>query len=348
MNKMTKRIYFYLILTLKISLLAHCPLLLADDDDDDDDVPLSVISKDGLQYVHLSQERQEISGIETTMLETLHYQEEMLAFATVLSTSDLVSMKHDYELLAAEVAIAENNYQHAEINYQKLKQLHQKTQNVQSTKLRETKAQRDLQLSILNKQKLKYQTHRQFMTQVWGEEIANIALSGNSTLYDEFVQFKKSLLLLSLKPTQVMPKGVEQVFVGRDTNRFSARDAKVLSISNKMEMTTQGETFYLETDSAQLRPGMRLYVWIPVDSNIKWGVNISDDALVWHAGKLWAYVKTEDDLFLRKALIEPIDTGEGWFVTANFRPGDEVVVEGAQLLLSEETRNTIPDEDDDP
>ena len=134
----------------------------------------------------------------------------------------------------------------------------------------------------------------------------------------------------------------------RDTDRLSARMAKIISVSNKSDNVLQGETYFLETKTLNLRPGMRLYAWIPEDKNLKWGVVIEDEALVWHAGQMWAYIQTDEEYFVRKALINPIDTGDGWFVQENFDEGDSVVVQGAQLLLSEEYRGFIPDEDDDP
>jgi hypothetical protein len=44
--------------------------------------------------------------------------------------------------------------------------------------------------------------------------------------------------------------------------------------------------------------------------------------------------------------LRPLD--DGWFATDRSLEGQKLVGTGAQLLLSEEHRRHIPDEDDDP
>ena len=69
--------------------------------------------------------------------------------------------------------------------------------------------------------------------------------------------------------------------------------------------------------------------------------------MVWHGGKAWAYVKDEDDLFVRKEVSTAQELASGWFDATHFQPGDEVVVSGAQLLLSEEQKFQIRNENED-
>ena len=45
--------------------------------------------------------------------------------------------------------------------------------------------------------------------------------------------------------------------------------------------------------------------------------------------------------FTRREISENEPLAGGWFINANFKPGDQVVVIGAQMLLSEEQKNQI-------
>ncbi len=70
-------------------------------------------------------------------------------------------------------------------------------------------------------------------------------------------------------------------------------------------------------------------------------VVVPDAAVVWLDGKAWVYVQKGPERFVRKELSSDRPSASGWIVKKNFLPGDRVVVQGAQLLLSEEFRSQI-------
>jgi hypothetical protein len=71
------------------------------------------------------------------------------------------------------------------------------------------------------------------------------------------------------------------------------------------------------------------------------GVVIPDSAVVWLDGRAWAYVQKGRESFIRQEVVTSHPVVKGWFVTKKFQNGDRVVVQGAQLLLSEEFRAQI-------
>ncbi len=317
-------------------------------DDDDDDVPLRLVQKNDLIYVNLNAQQQFISGLKTEVVKIQEFREEILAYANVISLEELQKDKSAYELIIADIEIAKINLANTTNVYKNLKELNSRTDNVSSRKLLEAKVLKDLDASKLNRLKISLTNHQNSMTQKWGKELVEIVLFDKSDLYQDLLGFKQSLILLSLKPNQTMPENIKTVFINKNNNRLEAREASLISASNVINSSIQGESFYLHTDSKNLRPGMRLNVWIPKNERYLHGVVVPDSSIIWHLGVPWAYVQEYDEYFIKKALVNPIDTGSGWFVSENFTPGDKVVVEGAQLLLSEEFRNFIPDEDDKP
>ncbi len=80
--------------------------------------------------------------------------------------------------------------------------------------------------------------------------------------------------------------------------------------------------------------GGRTAAWVP------------ESAVVWHAGAAWVYLALADHRFLRRALVMPQAMSDGW-VDRSLPIGQSVVVEGAQLLLSEESRAQIRNENGD-
>ena len=77
------------------------------------------------------------------------------------------------------------------------------------------------------------------------------------------------------------------------------------------------------------------------------GVLVPDAAVVWHGGKAWAYVKQGNDRFVRREVSTAQDLPGGWFNAEGFAAGEPVVVSGAQLLLSEELKYQIRNENED-
>ncbi|MCX6356863.1 MAG: hypothetical protein NT045_03140 [Candidatus Aureabacteria bacterium] len=101
-------------------------------------------------------------------------------------------------------------------------------------------------------------------------------------------------------------------------------------------MSGSASFFYLAPASASgLVPGMTVSVHLPAGQE-KPGVFIPESAVVWSEGRAWAYLEKDKNKFSRRAVSgEPAPNG-GWFASSGFEPGERVVIEGAQLLLSEE------------
>lgn len=71
------------------------------------------------------------------------------------------------------------------------------------------------------------------------------------------------------------------------------------------------------------------------------GVLIPRSAIVWLEGEPFVYVQEEKDHFAREEVLNYILVKDGWFVSEKFRPGERIVVAGAQMLLSTEFRDQI-------
>lgn len=123
--------------------------------------------------------------------------------------------------------------------------------------------------------------------------------------------------------------------------------AERIALAATADLKSQGESFLFRLRGTLfgLRPGLAVTARIIVPGLKKQGVVIPVSAIVRVGGNSYAYVQTGPDQFVRKEA--PIDNpvADGYF-TANFSPSDRVVVEGAQILLSEEFKaQTAPEED---
>ncbi len=124
--------------------------------------------------------------------------------------------------------------------------------------------------------------------------------------------------------------------------------AERVALVARADPAAQGRSFLfrLTANALELRPGLAVTARIPVPGTERKGVVIPEAAVVRVAGKAYAFTQTGPDEFVRKELAvdQPVDGG---FLTAtNFAAGDRVVVQGAQLLLSEEFKSQLAAETD--
>lgn len=109
---------------------------------------------------------------------------------------------------------------------------------------------------------------------------------------------------------------------------------------------------------AGLAPGTRLTLAL-ADGKPQPGALVPSSALVWHAGQPWVYVRESETepaeaatpgpaagAFQRRAVPGARRQGAQWFLPG-FEEDDPVVVRGAQVLLSEELKYQIRNENDD-
>jgi hypothetical protein len=121
-----------------------------------------------------------------------------------------------------------------------------------------------------------------------------------------------------------------------------------IALAATADPATRGLAFLFRVAPAgfPLRPGSAVTAYLPAGGPSRSGVVIRRAALVRASGRAWVYVQVDEGRFTRREV--PLDTpaGDGWFVVSGFRPGDRVVVAGAQTLLSEEFKPQIPISDE--
>lgn len=312
----------------------------ADDRDDDDEIPMQFV-------VALSKSAQDSAGLKTQVLSESHHQPEYIAHGKVLSIQPLLELRKRYFLALSEKSSASAKYNHARQSIKRLQDLY-KSQIVSKRQMQSqqsewltNKAQIDavdFQLKAIYDESLIY----------WGTVLTDLALAGNKKdPLMPFISGQRHLLEISLPAGKILDGSIHKIAISTDGNRQQAFAAKHLSPSPRSAASSQGHSHYFVSDNPRLKTGMKLSVWLPEPHMNRQGVIIPKSALFWHMGQSFVYLKTGDDEFTRVAIPDLIATPEGYFNQAPLKAGEELVTVGAQMLLSEEFRALIPDEDDD-
>ncbi len=106
---------------------------------------------------------------------------------------------------------------------------------------------------------------------------------------------------------------------------------------------TRGQCWLIaiEPTDGRFAPGAQVLAHLPVAGKPLAGVFVPDSAIVRLGGLAWVYVAESPDTFMRTAITLHTPTPEGWFVTSGLKPGEQIVVSGAQVLLSEQLKAQI-------
>ncbi|MBT8446729.1 MAG: hypothetical protein HKO62_00020, partial [Gammaproteobacteria bacterium] len=130
---------------------------------------------------------------------------------------------------------------------------------------------------------------------------------------------------------------------------------RYISSAARRRLGTRGHTAWYLVEGHDLSASTRLYAWLSRtgaaggarDRTSATVTVVPASALVWHSGRSWVYRREADGAFVRIAVDTGAQTADGRLVSGALEAGDDIVTRGAQVLLSEEFRWSIPDEDED-
>ncbi len=324
---------------------------------EDDDIPSRVEIYKGLPAVRLPEENLELGGIQISSLQLVQHLPEIRGAGVVIDFLPLLEKQMDYQKTQAELELALESRKTASHIYERLRVLYKERANVA---LRQVEQARLKLVEITRREQSARQmlrNIRKLTEQQWGKVLTSWALgketgSGNepiqnSNYFDRLVNGEDLLIRIALPPDTDLPEETSFIYVNMRSDRSTARKAYLISKATRADPVSQGATWFFRTSAVKLRIGMRLNAWISVNGEVEKGVDVPLDAVIWYGGQPWVYVQVGEDLYQRRPVMDYRETDFGWFILDAFSPNEKIVIRGGQLLLSEELRWQIPDEDDD-
>ncbi len=294
---------------------------------------------------------QQQSGIKTIKLVATQHQSATASYGTVEAIDSLVEMRTRYLAALADGNVIRSTITSAEQNLQRLQLLNQDDKNVSDRAVQEAQAS-------LNSEKAKLATSatlangiRDNMRQQWGTTLANWAthISSNSE-FQSLLQSHEVLLKITL-PFEVTPNKNTALQIAPMGSQSQIVKAQFISDAPQADNTIQGKTYFYRAPAGSLRAGMRVTTRLDASGKASTGVIIPHEAVVWYANQAWVYQKIGAEKFTRRLISTETEIESeaisGWYNTAGLVVNDEVVNSGAQLLLSEELKYQIKNENED-
>jgi hypothetical protein len=185
------------------------------------------------------------------------------------------------------------------------------------------------------------------MRQQWGDTLAVWATQQPGDAMQRLLQHQDVLLQVTLPLDSTIPDKDKPLLVSPAGTSNQPVKAVFVSASPQTDAMFQGRTYYYRVPADNLRSGMRVTITLAGQSASRSGVDVPASAVVWYANQPWVYQRQGEDKFVRLRISTDIETNSGWFNTAGIHAGDKVVTTGAQLLLSEEFKYQIKNENED-
>ena len=316
--------------------------------------PSHVTENAGISIVSLSSATQQNSGITTAKLNSASFQGEIKSFGNVVAIDSLIEAKTQVLNLKTNASLARATGGQNIQQYQRLKALNEDNKNVSDRAVQEALAAVNADKANITSSESQLKNLQNGTKLQWGAALAKLVFDDKLPPHLARLLNRENVLIqVSLPLSSATPSAGSAITVTPLNDAKVRITAVYVSPASSSDASGVGKTFYYSAPAEQLRIGMRVNVEIGHSGSAAAnGVIIPNNAVVWYAGAPWAYFKKSsdpkksNDQFVRKPISADTEVGSGWF-NANISADSVIVVSGAQLLLSEEFKYLIKNENED-
>ena len=300
------------------------------------ELPPTTITAHGLKVVVLGKAPQAQAGIRTQTLLPARYRGGYArAYGLILDPRPLLALRASDATALGELGVARAAATTSQREYERLRLLNRDDQNVSQKTVQAAQGAYQSDQARLAAALTHVASLQQTAITQWGSVLAHWALGNTAGPLAHLFNGQDALLLITLPPGLILPSAPPVIHVESGESAASYVDARLVSASPQSDPSIQGETYFYLMPARQARIGMRLAVAIPLDKPTVQGVVVPASAVLWYADEAWVYLQTGADRFVRHRVSTQAPVPGGWFET-DLGPGQRVVTQGAQLLLSQE------------
>lgn len=302
-------------------------------EDDDDDEINRLVEYNNIIAVKLSPDEIKSSGITVSKLEKGSIVVNEKVNAISIGTKSLFDLYKRFEILNIDQTEKIINKEFIEKKYLRLKSLYEQQGSVAFKEIEEEK----FALKLVENELLLLKKNMELLLNeiklFYGEIIVNDIL-GTKEIINALISNTSSLLI------------VENINSGID-NIYKFNDEELIFLNTYSGISNlRGNVGIYLAKSLKISANSKLIVSLETDKMLD-GYYLPEQSLVYYAGKIWVYATENNEIFVRKEIRDfmTLDTDRvfilGDMLNLNF------VNSGAQVLLAEEFRWQIMQEDDD-
>lgn len=316
-------------------------------DDDDAEKPLKVAPRvsdvDGVPTVTLDADAASRSEIETARLTNAPHAQTLRAYGSVLNLQSLTDLANKYASAKADIETQQAKRDLSQANIDRSRALYgQGEQAISKAQLEAAEEALRIDEAALAAAKSQLETLVHSAIQAWGDVLGN-SITGPSPLLTDLIERRAILIQVTLRADESLSKPPQKAFLTTQPGERIALD--FVSGAAATDPHIQGQSFFYTASAASgLLPGMNVMAFVPTGETDA-RVHIPTSAIVWLQGRAWAYFQTGENAFARREVATDSPAPDGGYFVKGIADDTEVVIHGAQMLLSEEFRAQIQTEE---
>lgn len=299
-------------------------------------VPSRVVAEEGGTAVVFDADTQKRADIAVAPIQTSTRRGEVEALATVLPLQELIDLRSAYIAANTQADKTRAVLQASHREYERVKTLHGDEQNVSAKVLEAAEATWRADEATARGAGDALGAVQRSARQKWGSVLAAAAV-GDAPLYRRLAEQQEVLLRVAAPSGTGVAKAPTTARVAANDGSF--KTARLVSPSPQADPRIQGATFFYTAPVDGLLPGTTLAAYLPTGAEQAGGI-VPAAAVVWWQGKAWIYLQSAPGRFVRQELPAAVPAEQVWFAPGALK-GAQLVVRGAQILLSEELRAQI-------
>ena len=303
--------------------------------------------EDGRAIVRVDAQSQAASGIRTQPLNAAQYEASVHVFGSVVDIAPLLELRGQYLAAVGEQRALRAAVGAAQLEYQRAKSLYEDDRNISEQALRDVESRFHVSQARFASAQSRESVLRDSLSTEWGPVVSAWAMKSDSKSLAPLLSRRSMLVQLVFPYELPRSAALARLILAPVTARAEAVEARYVSVAPRSSGALPGNTYFYIVNGADLRVGARVIARVATDDAEVDGVIVPNEAVVWHAGKSWIYRKQDAETFARYEVSTSRQLDDGWFQASELQAGDEVVVSGAQLLLSEELKFQIRNENED-
>ncbi|MGO9134443.1 MAG: hypothetical protein ACLP8A_10400 [Methylovirgula sp.] len=319
----------------------------ADKSDDDAEKPIKVAPRvsnvGGTPTITLDEEAASRNEIETVALANTPQVTTLRAYGSVLDLQSLTDLANRYAAAKAdrETQLAKSELSLANVTRARglAKDAPQAISKAQLEIAEESNRVDEASLAAANSH---LSTIAHSAVQAWGEVLGK-AITEASPLLGDLIDRRDVLVQVTLRADQTAAQAPKSAFVHMHGGR--PVPLTFISIAASTDPHIQGQSFYYTAPAdSGLLPGMNVMAFVPTGDSIARS-HVPASAIVWLQGRAWAYFRSGPKTLARREIATDAPAPDGGYYVKDIPDGSQVVVRGAQMLLSEEFRAQIQTEE---
>lgn len=312
------------------------------------ETPNRVVTEEGQTIISITPAAQKQSEILTNALKPSRHQAMISSYGNVVSIESLIDLRTRYLAARSEIEVLKAAFTHNKKELTRLQALNEDDKNVSDKVVAAARSNTKTDAAKIAAAESTAKNISDSMRQLWGDTLTAHATNPNkSELLQNLISTQEVLIQVTLPFGAPEPNQYHSMMIVPTAQPTQGIKALYISRAPVSNATLQGKTYFYRAKTKELRSGMQVTVMSPAPGKSDDGVIVPSSAIVWFAGKSWVYRKDAVDKFSRISVSTNEEVENGWFYKGNLKPSDEVVTSGAQLLLSEEFKSQITNENDD-